>query len=119
GYDAAGNLTSSGGSSATYDPENRLTGALGFSYFYDADGNRVEKANTSSTPPTGTMYWYMTPGVVAEADLSGNLTSEYVFFGARRVARKDFSGSTPTVSYYLSDSLNTTSVITDAQGNTK
>jgi hypothetical protein len=31
----------------------------------------------------------MTPGIVAESDLSGNLQSEYVFFGGERIARKD------------------------------
>jgi len=48
----------------------------------------------------GTLYWYMTPGIVAESDLAGNLKSEYVFFDGERVARKDFPGN--TVSYYLS-----------------
>jgi len=32
---------------------------------YDADGNRVRKSNGS----TGTLYWYMTPGIVGESDL--------------------------------------------------
>ena len=26
----------------TYDPENRISGAAGFTYTYDADGNQVE-----------------------------------------------------------------------------
>src|SRR5437588_1599546 len=59
----------------------------------------------------------MTPGIVAESDLLGNLQSEYVFFNGRRVARKDFHGN--TVSYYFSDQLKTASVITDAVGTTK
>jgi len=46
---------------------------------YDADGNRVRKSN--GTPAAnGTLYWYMTPGIVAETDLAGTLKSEYVFF---------------------------------------
>ncbi len=115
GYDAAGNMMHdlSTGSNYTYDQENRITGAAGFTYSYDADGNRVEKSNGS----TGTLYWYMTPGIVAESDLLGNLRSEYVFFDGERVARRDFpSGS---ISYYFSDSLKTASVITDATGNVK
>src|SRR5205807_5981395 len=68
-------------------------------------------------PATGTLYWYMTPGIVAESDLSGNLQSEYVFFDGERVARKDFPGN--AVSYYFSDHLKTASVITDAVGNLK
>jgi RHS repeat-associated protein len=80
-------------------------------YTYDATGNRVEKSNGS----TGTIYWYMSPGIVAESDLSGNLKSEYVFFNGERLARKDFPGD--TVSYYFSDYPKTASVITDSAGN--
>jgi hypothetical protein len=56
----------------------------------------------------------MTPGIVAESDLSGNLQSEYIFFDGQRVARKDFPGN--AISYYFSDHLKTASVITDATG---
>jgi hypothetical protein len=38
----------------------------------------------------GTIYWYMSPGIVAESDLTGTLKSEYVSFDGERVARKDF-----------------------------
>jgi len=63
---------------------------------------------------TGTIYWYMSPGIVGESDLAGNLKSEYIFFDGERVARKDFPSN--TVSYYFSDHLKTASVITDASG---
>jgi len=96
---------------AVYDQENRLTGAAGYAYTYDSDGNRVIKSSGS----TGTLYWYMTPGIVGESDLSGNLTDEYVFFDGERVARKSTNG----VFYYFSDHLKTASVITDSQGNIK
>jgi RHS repeat-associated protein len=109
----------------TYDQENRLTGAGGYTYTYDGDGNRVSKSNGTS----GTLYWYMTPGIVAESDLTGAPTSEYIFFGGDRVARRDltltgFAGSNPIygtagISYYFSDHLKTASVITDAAGNIK
>jgi RHS repeat-associated protein len=95
----------------SYDQENRLTGAAGYAYTYDADGNRVRKSSGS----TGTLYWYMTPGIVGESDLSGNLTDEYVFFDGERVARKSTNG----VFYYFSDHLKTASVITDSAGNIK
>ena len=111
-YDAAGNMLTDGlGHNFTYDSENRITGAAGYTYTYDADGNRVKKTNGS----TGTLYWYMSPGIVAESDLSGTLKSEYVFFDGRRTARRDFSGG--AVSYYFSDELKTTDIVTDAQGN--
>ena len=104
-----------------YDPENRMMGTGGFTYTgacpecsrRDADGNRIEKANGT----TGTLYWYMTPGIVAESDLTGNLQSEYIFFDGERVARRDFPDN--AVSYYFSDHLKTASVITDSAGNIK
>jgi len=99
-YDAAGNMTHDATTNTNYsfDQENRITGAGGYTYTYDADGNRVEKSNGS----TGTIYWYMSPGIVAESDLTGALKSEYVF---PRLAR-DFAcglgrphdGSTSTAS---------------------
>jgi RHS repeat-associated protein len=75
----------------------------------------VFPGSTGGTSPTGTLYWYMSPGIVAESDLQGHLQSEYVFFDGERVARKDFPGL--AVSYYFSDHLKTASVITDSVGN--
>jgi RHS repeat-associated protein len=117
-YDAAGNMTydATASLSYTFDQENRLTGAAGYSYTYDGDGNRIRKSN-GNLAANGTLYWYMTPGVVAETDLAGTLKSEYIFFDGERVARKDFPGN--TVAYYFSDHLKTASVITDAAGNIK
>src|SRR5215469_2915528 len=80
---------------------------------YEGDGNRVRKSN-GNLAANGTLYWSMTPGVVAESDFAGTLKSEYVFFDGERVARKDFPGN--TVAYYFSDHLKTASVITDAAG---
>jgi RHS repeat-associated protein len=118
-YDAAGNMTwdQTDLVTAVYDAENRIgtatkNGAT-TSYTYDARGDRVEKSNGGS-PPTGTLYWYMTPGIVGESDLVGNLKTEYVFFDRERVARKDFPSN--AVSYYFSDHLKTASVVTDATG---
>jgi RHS repeat-associated protein len=111
-YDSAGNMMrDNNGTSYSYDAENRIAGAAGFTYTYDADGNRIEKTNGI----TGTIYWYMTPGIVAESDLSGNLKSEYVFFDGERVARKDSPGN--NVSYYFSDHLKTAALISDSVGN--
>jgi RHS repeat-associated protein len=99
----------------TYDEENRLTGAAGYTYTYDGDGNRVRKSN-GNLAANGTLYWYMTPGVVAETDLAGTLKSEYVFFDGERVARRDGATGTGGVFYYFSDHLKTASVITDSAG---
>jgi RHS repeat-associated protein len=116
-YDAAGNMTyhALSAQNYSYDAENRITGANGFTYTYDGDGNRVGKSNGT----TGTLYWYMAPGVVAESDASGNLQSEYVFFHGGRIARRDNPTGTGSVFYYFSDHLKTTDIVTGAQGNIK
>jgi RHS repeat-associated protein len=79
-------------------------------YTYDGNGDRVKKSN-------GRLYWYGAPGIVAESDLSGNLTAEYIFFDGERVSRRDLPSG--TVHYYFSDHLKTASVITDSAGNIK
>jgi hypothetical protein len=102
--------------SYNFDQENRLTGAAGYTYTYDADGNRVRKSN-GNLAANGTLYWYMTPGVVAESDLAGTLKSEYVFFDGERVARRDGATGAGGVFYYFSDHLKTASVITPGAAN--
>ncbi len=116
-YDAAGNMTfdATAGLGYTFDQENRLTGASGYAYTYDGDGNRVRKSN-GNLAANGTLYWYMTPGVVAETDLAGTTKSEYIFFDGERVARRDGATGTGGVFYYFSDHLKTASVITDSAG---
>jgi hypothetical protein len=56
GYDSAGNMTHdlSTGNNYTFDLENRITGAAGFTYTYDVDGNRVEKSNAPPARSIGT-----------------------------------------------------------------
>lgn len=111
-YDGAGNMTQdASGLVYNFDAENRLTRATGMSggpytYTYDGSSRRVEKSNGV----TGTLYW----GGLAETDLSGNITSEYVFFAGRRIARRDASGN---VFFYNADSLGSTRTVTDANGN--
>ena len=120
GFDAAGNMTTDLTDNITlvFDQENRLTGANGYTYTYDADGNRVRKSN-GNLAANGTLYWAMTPGVVAETDLAGTLKSEYVFFDGKRVARRDGVNGAGGVFYYFSDHLKTAAVITDSTGNIK
>ena len=95
--------------------ESRLAGANGYTYTYDGDGNRVRKSN-GNLAANGTLYWYMTSGVVAETDLAGTIKSEYIFFDGERVARRDGATGTGGVFYYFSDHLKTASVITDSAG---
>src|ERR1043165_144215 len=82
---------------------------------YDGDGNRVRKSNGNAAG-NGTLYWAMTPGVVAETDLAGTTKSEYIFFDGKRVARRDGATGTGGTFYYFSDHLKTASVITDPAG---
>ena len=111
GYDAAGNLTNyTAPGQYVYDAEDRIQSTGGMTYAYDADGNRVEKTSGS----TGTLYWYGAPGIMAESDLAGNLKSEYVFFNGKRTARIDSPGN--TIHYYLSDHLNSTSLVVSSAG---
>jgi RHS repeat-associated protein len=64
GYDNAGNLSSLGSQSATFDAENRLLTVGSETYFYDGVGQRVGK----SGPSASIMYVY---------DAFGQLASEY------------------------------------------
>jgi RHS repeat-associated protein len=107
-YDAAGNVTNDGnGNTPIYDAENRIVTDAGYTYSYDADGMRMEKASGS----TGTMYWPGPGGeVLTEASLTGTIDEEYIFFNGERIARIDRPGG--EVHYYFSDRLGSASVIT-------
>lgn len=122
--DAAGNLVlntacPSGTFTPTYsyDIENRLTSAAaGYAYVYDGDGKRVKKCSNSGCT-SGTLYWTGMGGdPLVESSVSGTFTEEYVFFGSRRVARRDVSGG--AVHYYFSDHLGSADVITGSEGAT-
>jgi len=66
----------------------------------------------SATP---TLYWGGgAGGALAESDLSGTLTSEYMFFDGKRIARRDVASG--AVYYYLSDHLGSSNVVTNASG---
>lgn len=93
-YDAAGDMLSDGVNNYAYDAEGRICSvggsncSAGTLYIYDGSGQRVEKSD-------GTLYWYGVDGnVLDQTDLSGNVTSEYVYLGSRRIAR--ISSSSPT-----------------------
>lgn len=122
-YDAAGNVMQDTTTTTyTYDAENRLIATAGISYIYDGDGNRVKKCTQGSTPgtcasgATGTMYWRGTNAdPLVETDLSGNIVENYVFFGGRRIARRE-PGTPATIHLYFSDHLGSHDIITDASG---
>ena len=117
-FDAAGNMTqepSPNGYGYTYDAENHLTQVTGtgsgtWTYVYDGNGMRVEKSNASG----GTLYFRSLSGAtIAETDLSGNITSEYIFFAGQRIARRDANNN---VYYYYTDQVGSTTTITTGTG---
>ncbi len=96
-YDSSGNMTPSG---FTYDAENHLLTAGGVTYTYDGLGKRIKKSN-------GKLYWYgVNSDALDETDLTGSTTnsafSEYMFFGGKRIARRNsqipFSIISPIIS---------------------
>jgi len=112
-YDSAGNLlrqSTCGANDYTYDAENRISTTAGVTYTYDGDGERVKKSS-------GTLYWTGTGSdALAESDLSGNISKEFIFFGGKRIARLDLPGG--AVHYYFSDHLGSSNVVTSATGTT-
>jgi RHS repeat-associated protein len=118
-YDAAGNVltdgvnTGCGTNAYTWNAEEQMTCGAGATYSYDGNGARVMKTGGSST---STEYWGVTPGAGAlvESDLSGNVTSEYIFMHGRRVARRDVA--TGAVYYYFSDQLGSSNVVAGSTG---
>ena len=115
-YDAAGNVLdpnacpSDNPHTYAYNAEGQMVSAVAgaYTYTYDGDGQRVKKSS-------GKLYWYGTNAdVLAESDLAGNITDEYVFFRSQRIARRDAAGN---VDYYLSDQLGSSRVVTDSIGN--
>ena len=130
-YDGAGNLLDMGSCgpaahSFVYDAEGHLqsppvvgTTNIAFTYYYDGDGNRVQKgiANpcTSGSSP-GTLYWFGAGGnVLDESSRTGTMQNEYVYFNGQRIARRDLPSG--NVHYYFSNHLGSASVITDSSGN--
>jgi RHS repeat-associated protein len=111
-YDAAGNMIRNNGSNYVYNQEGQLTKfyiTTNDLYVYDGDGRRVKK-NTGAV----SLYWYDTSGNVLDETVgNGNLTSEYIYFGGKRIARRDADNS---IHYYFSDHLGSASVLTDAVG---
>jgi RHS repeat-associated protein len=73
----------------------------------DGDGNRVQKVGQK-------LYWYGAgTEILDETDTNGNVTSEYVFFGGKRIARRDASNN---IYYYAEDFIGSSRVMTTSNG---
>ncbi|MBI3895051.1 MAG: hypothetical protein HY313_03880 [Acidobacteria bacterium] len=102
----------------------------GYKYLYDGDGRRVAKiagghsrGSSGRNPaqqtshPSGKLYWYGINGeVLAESDLSGTVTAEYIYFNGQRIVRCDPTTYCANVYYYLADRLGSARVMTNATG---
>ena len=117
-YDANGNTVSGKNKTMEYDLENRLTsvdsGQLTESYLYDGDGGRVRKTKDDGS---GTISSTTYIGSLYEVDSDGTIR-KHIFSGANRVCTvtKDGGSQTTDVSYYHSDHLGSSSIISDASG---
>jgi RHS repeat-associated protein len=109
-YDADGDLAGDGTYTYSWNAEQHLSSAASVTYTYDGDMRRVEKSS-------GTLYWYcaVCGQILAESDLSGNLTSEYAFFNKQRIARRDVSSG--NIYYIFRDRLGSYRTLTDSNGN--
>ncbi|MBI5194558.1 MAG: hypothetical protein HZA08_14140, partial [Nitrospirae bacterium] len=106
-YDANGNMTSRVGKTLTYDYDNRpLRVNYGSTYVdsvYDALGNRVTKTVSGQvTKYIGQMY-----------ECTGGVCMKYIFAGTKRIAQVKGSNTY----YYHTDHLESSTVITDQNGN--
>jgi len=112
-FDASGNVLADGintgcGSYAyTWNAEEQMSCAAGSTYTYDGDGARVEKTGGNAVT---TLYW----STLAESGTNGTITSEYIFAGSKRIARRDVS--TGSVYYYFDDMLGSSSVVSTSSG---
>jgi RHS repeat-associated protein len=108
-YDIAGNVLNDGyGNTPTYDAENRIVTDAGVTYYYDADGVRMEKSS-------GTMYWPSISGeYLTETNITGTIDEEYIYFNGSRIARVDRPSG--EVHYYFSNHLGSHTMVTSATG---
>jgi len=112
GYDAAGNMTSDGSHTYTYDAENRLIAVDGGNtakYTYDAEGNRIQTVSGSVI----NQYVFGTGGeVLHEVGGTGTFNVHYLYFGGQLAAQMKNS----TTYFIHTDHLGSTRVVTNLSG---
>ncbi len=114
--DAAGNTTAKGSRVFTYNQNNQLVKAeeganvLG-QYQYNGLGQRVKK--TAGGVTTYFIYDFQ-DNLVAEANSTGSVETEYLYRGSARLAKVDIpeSGS-PAIYYYMNDRIGTPEALID------
>ena len=99
-YDASGNLLNNGlGANFTYDAENRISAVSGNTNVYDSEGNRIEKAGSSTTD-----YVYF--GGKQLARLSGGQWTDLIY-GVGQMLAEVPGTQTGTPTYRMLDHLGT------------
>ena len=121
-YDAAGNLTSDGTFSYSYNAAGRRIAATNAAtgqtvgYGYDALGQRVTKTHLGNT----TQFFYDEQGhLTGEYDASGQLIQEIIWLGDLPVAvlKPSATEATPDLYYIHADQLGTPRKITRSNDN--
>ena len=121
GSDANGNLTAKSDASGnwiySWDYENRLkqaslSGGVTVTYFYDAMGRRTQRSSSAG----GTMkFIYDGTDVTRDLDGGGSTITDYVNGPGNDNKLRQTGGG--TASYFVTDHLGTTHILTDASGN--
>jgi len=113
-HDANGNITGIGTKVLEYNQNNRLirveedSVTLG-EYTYNGLGQRIIKEVDGVT----TIFHYDFDGnIIAESDISGNFSKEYLYRGSSRLALVDVSSG--ELYYYGNDRLGTPQILTDS-----
>jgi RHS repeat-associated protein len=107
-YDSAGNTTSYGGTTFTYNAAGRMVLASNSAgttaYVYNVLGQRIRKSSAASA----TIFAYDEAGhVIGEYDSSGNLIQEIVWLGDTPVATVRLETCGLSIFYIHTDHLNT------------
>ncbi len=121
-YDPNGNLISGFDKNYTYDGFNQLTkitnstnGRLIEQYAYDAEGNRVKKADYDYSTGINATTYYISDNFIQIRYSNGTILNEtYYYANDKLVAKKDNSGSK---NYYHGDHLGSTTLVTNQSGN--
>jgi RHS repeat-associated protein len=114
-FDSNGNTdTEDGGRDFVYDQNQRLIrvndgSATKGEYTYNGNGQRVKKVASGAT----TIFHYSQSGqIIAESEISGNISAEYVYLNGQPLAKIEGGNSY----YYHNDHLATPQKMTDASG---
>lgn len=115
-YDANGNLVQDEGKYYEYNDANQLvkvrhkdqSGPVIAEHFYDYSGQRIKKIEN------GVVTYYIGKHYEHQVAGTSQTDTSYYFANKERVGKKDPSGN---LSYYHSDHLGGTNIVTDASGN--